>query len=81
MSDQDRISSYNINIISSRQAMRIKNNISYGIINWFKTKFSKLTSQELYSSIYIYGELLINEILGVKGLICKNCDKFNEIKV
>ena len=79
MSDQDRISSYNINIISSRQAMRIKNNISYGIINWFKTKFSKLTSQELYSRQY--GELLINEILGVKGLICKNCDKFNEIKV
>ena len=28
MSDQDRISPYNINIISSRQVMRIKKNIS-----------------------------------------------------
>ena len=31
MSDQDRISPYNINTISSRQAMRIKKNINMGI--------------------------------------------------
>ena len=31
MSDQDRISPYNINTISSRQAMRIKKNINLGI--------------------------------------------------
>ena len=29
MSDQDRISPYNINTISSRQVMRIKKNINY----------------------------------------------------
>ena len=49
MSDQDRISPYNINTISSKQMMRIKKNINKGIINWSNTKFSKLTSQELYS--------------------------------
>ena len=31
-SDQDRISPYNINTISSRQVMRIEKNINYGII-------------------------------------------------
>ena len=48
MSDQDRISPYNINTISSRKVMRIKKNISKGIISWLNTKFSKLPSQELY---------------------------------
>ena len=33
MSDQDRISPYNINTISSRQVMRIKKSISEGIIS------------------------------------------------
>ena len=33
MRDQDRISSYNINTISSGQVMRIKKNISWGIIS------------------------------------------------
>ena len=31
-SDQDRISPYNINTISSRQVMRIEKNINHGII-------------------------------------------------
>ena len=48
MSDQDRISPYNINTISSRQVTRIKKN-NNKIISWSNTKFSKLTSQELYS--------------------------------
>ena len=43
-SDQDRISLYNINTISSRQVMRIEKNINYGIISWSNTKFSELTS-------------------------------------
>ena len=30
----DRISRYDINIISSKQEMRIKKNIHYGIISW-----------------------------------------------
>ena len=46
MSDQDRISPYNINTISSRQVMRIKKNIQEDPRR-SKTKFSKLTSQEL----------------------------------
>ena len=33
----------------SRQVMRIKRNISYKIISWSNTKFSKITSWELYS--------------------------------
>ena len=33
MSDQDRTSPYNFNTISSRQVMRIKKNISQGIIS------------------------------------------------
>ena len=48
MSDQDRISPYNINTISSMQVMRIKKNLSSGIISWSNAKFSELTSQELY---------------------------------
>ena len=48
ISDQDRISPYNINTISSSQVMRIKKNINKGIISWSNTKFFKLTSQELY---------------------------------
>ena len=43
-SDQERISPYNINTISSRQVMRIEKNINYGIICWSNTKFSELTS-------------------------------------
>ena len=47
MSDQDRISPYNIDTTSNRQVMRIKKNIYQGVINWSNTKFSELTSQEL----------------------------------
>ena len=43
-SDQDRISPYNMNKISSMQVMRIEMNINHGIINWSNTKFSELTS-------------------------------------
>ena len=42
-SDQDRISPYNINTVSSRQVMRIEKNINNGIISWSNTKFSELT--------------------------------------
>ena len=43
MSDQNRISPYSINPISSRQVVRIKKYINLGIISWFNTKFSELT--------------------------------------
>ena len=48
MSDQDRISSYNINTISNRYVTTIKKNVNERIINWSNTKFFKLTSWELY---------------------------------
>ena len=41
--DQERISPYNINTISTRQLLRIKENINLRIIRWSITKFSKLT--------------------------------------
>ena len=43
MSDQNRISPYSINTISSRQVVRIKKNINLEIISWSNTKFSELT--------------------------------------
>ena len=43
MSDQGRISLYNIYTISTKKVMRIKKNINLGIISWFNTKFSELT--------------------------------------
>ena len=48
-SDLDRISPYSFSTVSSRQVMRIKKNINKGIIGWSNSKFSKLTSYELYS--------------------------------
>ena len=43
MSDQDRISPYNINTISARYVMRIKKNINLGMISWSNIKFYELT--------------------------------------
>ena len=40
MSDQDRNSPHNIDTISSRRVMRIKENINKGIISQSNTKFS-----------------------------------------
>ena len=54
MIDQDRISPYNINIISSRQMMRI------GKILIPQTNFR--------STIWQTVRRIVNEILGVKGL-------------
>ena len=42
VSDQDKISPYNINTMSSRQVMRINKNINWGMHSWSNTKFSKL---------------------------------------
>ena len=43
-SDQERISPYNINSISSRQVIRIEKNVNHRIISWSNTKFSELAS-------------------------------------
>ena len=48
MSDQDVISPYNINTILSRQVLRINQKVNEGLISWSNTKFSELTSKELY---------------------------------
>ena len=66
MSDQDIISPNNINTISSRQVMRIKKNIDWGIINWSKTKFSELT---LEKTVWQAGRRITDEILEAKGLM------------
>ena len=42
-SGQNRISPYNVNTTSTRWVMRIKKNITFGIIGWSNVKFSKLT--------------------------------------
>ena len=49
MSDQDSISHNNTNRISVRQVLRMMMNINWEIISWFNTKFSKMTSEELYN--------------------------------
>ena len=41
MSDQNRISPYDINTISSRIVMRLEKNINKEIISWLNNKFSK----------------------------------------
>ena len=51
MSDQDRISLYQINTTSNRQVMRIKKNISVWIISWFNTKFLEQTFEWLSTTI------------------------------
>ena len=66
MSDQVRISPYNINTISARYGMSIKKNINLGVISWSNTKFSELTLWELYG--WYWGELKIWSGIGVKGL-------------
>ena len=43
MCDQDRISPYNINTISTRWVMRINENINLGRISWSNPKFLELT--------------------------------------
>ena len=41
MSDQDQISPYNINALSTKWVTRIKKNINLRIISWSNTKFSE----------------------------------------
>ena len=43
-SDPDGISPYKIETISRSQVMRLKTDISYGILGWSNTKFPELSS-------------------------------------
>ena len=46
MSDQDRISPYNINTISIRQEIWIKKNVNLGIISWSSYENCMIDSKE-----------------------------------
>ena len=66
MSDQDRISPYNINTESSRQVRRIKKKTrlgNYGLIQY------QILQIEIISILWQTVGRISNEILGVKGLI------------
>ena len=64
--DQARISSLDINTITSKQAMRIKKNIDREIIRWSNTNFWELTN--IIRIAWQMVQRTTNGILGVKML-------------
>ena len=69
-SDQDRISPYNINTISSRQVMRIKKNISYGDYELIQYQ---ILQTNIMRTVWQTVRRITDEILGVKGLMAFFC--------
>ena len=65
MSDQDRISPYNINTISIRQVMRLWKNVSLRI---FLLIQYQILSTSITGIVWQTISRIINQILGVKGL-------------
>ena len=65
ISDQDRNFHYNIITIPSRQVIKIEKHINLGIVSWSNIKFFKPTSRIIWQTV----SRVINEVLGVKGLI------------
>ena len=65
LNDQERISPYNISVISSRQVMRIKNNINRGLLVNSLPNFPINITRIIWQTVM----RITNEILGVKGLI------------
>ena len=67
MSDQDRISPFKINTISSKQVMRIRKNINKGITSPTPNSqnYSKLLTRTVWQTV----RRITSEVLGVKGLI------------
>ena len=67
MSDEDRISPYNINTISSRHVMRIRKILirDYYLIH------HQISQTNFRSTIWQTVRRIVNEILGVKGLTVK----------
>ena len=66
MSDQDRISPYNTNIIPSRQVMRIKEKcqlVDYKLIQF------QILQTNITRTVWQTVSRITNEILGVKGLM------------
>ena len=64
MSDQDRISPYNINTISIRQVMRMKKNTSLRIF-WFIQY--QILRNSIVKIVWQTVRRIFNEILSVKG--------------
>ena len=65
MSDRDRISSYNIKTISSRQVMRIKKKYQLGD---YKLIQCQSLQTNITRTVWQIVRRITNEILGVKGL-------------
>ena len=65
MGDQDRISPYNINTISSRQVMRIKKSLS---LENYKLIQYQIPQTNMTRTEWEIVRRITNEILGVKGL-------------
>ena len=66
MSDEDRISPYNIDRISSRQVMRINKCFNSGIISSTNTKFSKLIWEAVKGELLNKWDLGVNQELRVQ---------------
>ena len=64
MSDQDRISPYNVNSISIRQVMRMKKNTSLRIF-WFIQY--QILRNSIVKIVWQTVRRIFNEILSVKG--------------
>ena len=64
MSDQDRISSFNINTMLSRQVMRIKKNINWGS----KLIQYQILQTNITRTVWQTIRRIADEILGVQGL-------------
>ena len=64
MSDQDRISPYNVNTISIRQVMRMKKNTSLRIF-WFIQY--QILRNSIVKIVWQTVRRIFNEILSVKG--------------
>ena len=60
MSDQERISPYRVNAISSRQVMRIKKNSNQGIFSQSNTKYSKLYDLNLIDGLRVFLIQVVN---------------------
>ena len=70
MSDQDRISPYNINTESSRQVRRIKKKTQLGNYGLIQYQFLQI---EIISISWQTVGIISNESMGVKGLILADC--------
>ena len=65
MSDQDRISPYNINTVSIRQVIRIEKNISLSDYELIQYQILQTNNTR---TVWQTVKRITNEILGVKGL-------------